>query len=122
MANSFRPAAEVTLYQAPDQNMISWEAEKPKTAIEMKGQGPGRRIAFRKSGGLERIDTFQVRSGGPEEGRDTGAVIIHVDDRSYEFTVPSSLFKNLHGTADSENQHWFPRGNGIFELLVRAAD
>jgi hypothetical protein len=48
--------------------------------------------------------------------------IVHVDDRSYEFTVPSSLLKYVHGRADYENKHRLPPSHEVFEELLRASD
>ena len=57
-----------------------------------------------------------------DKGRDTGVAIIHVDDRSYEFTIPSSLFKCVHGRADNENPHRFRGGEDLFKQLLKTSD
>ncbi len=120
MANPFRPAAEVTLHD--NSFSVSWNAEHPVTGIQFRGQAEGRRVAFRKRGRLDRIDTFRLGHGGSDEGRESGVVLVHVDDRSYQFTVPSSLFKYVHGTADYENRQRLDRGDDLFFQLVRLAD
>jgi len=117
MANGPWPAAETDLYHPPD-NWQPWSLERPQIAVQMKGQAESRRVAIRRQGELDRIDTFRVSSGDSDKGRDTGVAIIRVDDRSYEFTVPSSLFKNLHGRADPENARRFRGGEGLFEQLI----
>jgi hypothetical protein len=117
MANASWPAAETVLYHPPD-NGQSWSLEKPLVAVQMKGQAESWRVAVRRQGGLDRVDTFRVSSGGSDKGRDTGLAIIRVEDRSYEFTIPSSLFKSLHGRADPGNVRRFRGGEGLFEQLI----
>ena len=120
MANSFQPAVETVLYHAPDE-WRQWQPEEPRVSVQMKGHGESFRLAFRRQGMLDRVDTFRTGVGA-ERGRDTGVEIIHVDDRSYEFTIPSSLSKYDHGRADRDNAHRFRDANNLFEQLIRAAD
>jgi hypothetical protein len=121
IANSPRTGAEAVLYHPPDEGE-PWVAEKPQVELQLKGQGNSRRVAYRTQGMLERIDTFRMGCDGSDEGRDTGVAILHVDDRSYEFTIPSSLCKYLHGMADHENPHRFHGGDEVFEKLLKQAD
>jgi hypothetical protein len=120
MANSFQPGIETILYHAPDE-WQQWQAEDPRVTVQMKGHGESFRLAFRRQGMLDRVDTFRTGVGA-EKGRDTGVEIIHVGDRSYEFTVPSSLSKYDHGRADRDNVHRFRDANNLFEQLLREAD
>lgn len=121
LGNSFRTGAEIVLYHPPDEGG-PWTPDKPQVELQLKGQGTSARVAYRKKGMLERIDTFRLGCGGPEEGRDTGVAIVHVDDRSYEFTIPSSLCKYRHGQADYENKHRLPVPHELFEELLQHSD
>jgi hypothetical protein len=75
---------------------------------------------------LGRIDTFRF-GGGDEKGRESGTVLIQVDDKSYGFVVPSSLFKSRHGSIDPRNKQRLPLAPQpsqpeLFHLLLRSTE
>lgn len=127
LANPFDSAAEVVLYHEPDPGEFRWNSETPKTSMEIRRTGArnldSARTGFYLSGQLERRDVFTFgRDTSPAAGRGIGWITIRVDENSYTFTIPSSLFKYMHGTVDPDNKHRVSRGEGLFEGLVRFAE
>jgi hypothetical protein len=124
LANPFDAAAEVVLYHDPDVGEPRWTGETPKTSVEIKRTGArdldSARAGFYLGGFLDRYDVFTFgREDSEALGRGIGWITIHVDDTSYSFTIPSSLFKYVHGTADPENKRRVSRGEGLFEKIVQ---
>jgi hypothetical protein len=127
LANPTDPAAEVVLYHEPGVGSSPWSSDTPKTSVEIKQTGArdltGPRAGFYLNGLLERNDVFRLgRDDSPAAGRGIGWVTIHVDENSYTFTVPSSLFKSAHGTADPQNKHRISRADDVFETIFRFAE
>jgi hypothetical protein len=118
-ANPFRPAADVILNHNFEG---TWTADAPKTAIRVQESPETTRVAFRSEGSLIRVDTFRLAYGGSDDGRGSGVVTISVDNQTLEITVPSSLFKHLHGTADYENKQRLPRDDDFMERLIRLSE
>jgi hypothetical protein len=50
--------------------------------------------------GLRRSDAFSFYRNPGSENRDWGTACMTVEDRSYSFTLPSSLFRYTHGSPD----------------------
>jgi len=127
MANPSDPAVEVVLYHEPGAGPSPWSSDTPTTSVEMRRTGArdlsGPRAGFYLNGLLERNDVFTLgHDESTGSGRGIGWATIHVDEKSYTFTVPSSLFKSGHGTADPENKHRIPRGDDVFEKIFRFAE
>ncbi len=126
VASSFDPAVEVVLYHEPGVEP-PWRSDTPQTSVEIKRTGArdlsGPRGAFYLNGLLERNDVFRLgHDDSPGNSRGIGWVAIHVDENSYTFAVPSSLFKPGHGTADPTNKHRVSRGEDLFEKIFRFAE
>ncbi len=127
LANPFDRGAEVVLYHQPDVGEPPWNDDTPKTSVEIKRTSArdigGGRTGFYRSGTLERFDVFRLgHDNSGALGRGIGWITIHVNENSYTFTIPSSLFKYRHGTADPGNKQRVPRGEDVFEKIVRFAD
>jgi hypothetical protein len=131
MANPFYAGIDLTLYHEPDSGS-DWRLDAPSTAVAVKTDDgtidDGFKIASRRSGLLERIDTFRIGADGSgDKAREWGTIIARVDDKSFGFVVPSSLFKHEHGTSDPHHKQLLPRapraGKGqLFHLLLKATD
>ncbi len=116
MANPFDATAVATLYREDFQvgkSMFLWKRDQPKTAMEIRTaaggvlSGRGTDIHLHEDG-LRRSDGYAFNRN-PQDGRDWGKVTIKVEDKTYQCTVPSSLFKYVHGVTDPENAKWLPR-------------
>ncbi len=135
IANPFYAAAEVTLYQDPDENRHVLKFDQPRTAIALKTANgeisEGVKVASRYANArLGRIDTFRF-GGGDEKGREWGTVMVKVDEKSFGFVVPSSLFKHVHGTSRGTNDPYNkqrlplapqPSQPELFHLLLRSTE
>jgi hypothetical protein len=125
LANPFDARGEAILYREDSQvgkSMFLWKLDTPKTAMEIKMAG-GRVLAAHGMGirlhedGMRRSDDYSFnRYPYPEEGRDWGQVVIKVDDKTHECTVPSSLFKYVHGVTDGGNAKRLPRTRQFQDL------
>ncbi len=130
VANPFRAGIDLTLYHEPDSG--SWRLDAPSTAVAIKTadgtSNEGSKIASRENGLLERIDTFRIGADGcGDKAREWGTIIARVDDKSFGFVVPSSLFKYVHGTSDALHKQLLPRAprvgtDQLFYLLLKASD
>jgi hypothetical protein len=116
LANPFDASAELTLYRDDRKvggSLFLWELHSPQTAVaityndrkQVFGHGRGIRL---DEGGLQRSDTFSFNRFS-SRGRGWGEASISVDDHSYQYVVPSSLFKYIHGVTDPQNDHRLPR-------------
>ncbi len=124
LANPSDPSIEVVLYHEPGAATSPWSSDTPKTSVEIRRTGArnleGPRAGFYLKGSLERNDVFTLgHDDSAAIGRGIGWVTIHVDENSSTFTVPSSLFKTGHGTADPQNKHRISRGDDVFEKIFR---
>jgi hypothetical protein len=116
LSNPFDAHAEAILYRDPGgegKSMYRWKMDAPRTAMEFKLSGgrviDGHASAIRlHEDGLRRSDNFDFNRF-PDEGRDWGTLVIRVDKKAYECTVPSSLYKYTHGVTDPENPRLLPR-------------
>ena len=132
IANPFRAAAEVTLYHDPGDNRHVLTLDEPRTAIALQSAdgeiSEGEKVASRYANArLGRVDIFRFGGGG-ENGREWGTLMIQVDDKRYGFTVPSSLFKYVHGRSDPDDKQQRlpltrpPLQSELFHLLLRATE
>src|SRR4029077_7347090 len=87
-----RPGIEVALYHPFDDKTKKWLPDKPLVKLFLRGEDQSGRVAFHREGNFTRVDTFRDLCDAPGKGRKTGRMVVQVDDRSYEVTVPSSLF------------------------------
>jgi len=53
---------------------------------------------------MRRSDAFHFNRYPSEKGRGWGTAVVSVDDKTYEFSIPSSLFKYVHGITDPHNK------------------
>jgi hypothetical protein len=131
LANPFRPAAEVRLYNDPGERALTLDS--PRTGISFVlpdgEEVEGAKIAVRHDNpSLERVDTFRLGCGnGSDNEREWATAVAIVDGRRYGFGIPSSLYKYVHGSADHSNKQRLPMtrdvfGPEIFHLLLRDAD
>lgn len=129
LANPFRPAAEVRIYN----DERSWTLDSPRTGISFVlpdgEEVEGAKIAIRHDNpSLERVDTFRLGCGnGSDNEREWATAVAIVDGKRYGFGIPSSLYKYVHGSADHYNKQRVPMtrdvfGPEIFHLLLRDAD
>lgn len=118
LANPFDAQAEIVLYRDSSQvgkSMYLWDLHSPRTTIRIKQPGDAvlqsRCISLRlHDDGMRRSDSFKFNRNPGEDERCWGTAAIKVDDKSYEFLVPSSLFKYVHGVADPYHKALVPRG------------
>jgi hypothetical protein len=111
LSNPFDAEAEVILY-----HKHSLDLHSPRTTIEI--QQPGGR-ALRSAywsireleGSMGRCDSFRFGMNPAGDQRCWGTAIVKIDDKSYEWPVPSSLFKYIHGTSDPDHRALVPRRN-----------
>ena len=112
LSNPFNAEAEVILY-----HKHSLDLHSPRTAIEIRQPG-GRALrsacwSIRELDGLmSRCDSFRFATNPAGDHRCWGTAIVKVDDKSYEWPVPSSLFKYTHGTSDPYHKALVPRKSG----------
>jgi hypothetical protein len=108
VSNPFDAAAEVILYRhdtAIGKSMYLWDLHTPQTRIEIDDpltrRLPSRAMEIRlHEDGLRRSDSFSFYRNPGSVNRGWGTAIMTVEDRSYSFTLPSSLFRYTHGSPD----------------------
>jgi hypothetical protein len=107
MANPFDADAEIVLYRDDSEvgkSMYLWDLHSPRTSMLIKDPAQvlqSREMSIRlHEDGMRRSDNFKFSRYGRSEDRCWGTAIVKVDDKTYEFTVPSSLFKYTHGLVD----------------------
>ena len=108
-SNPFAAHSEIVLYRDDGQigkSIYLWELHSPRTKVSILQQN-GFRLESRAmsirlhEGGKHRIDRFQFNvHGGNEELRNWGTIVIKVDEKEWKTTIPSSLYKYVHGVAD----------------------
>jgi len=105
MKNQTDARAELELYRLKG----GWELNTPRTSIEIlenDGSSVGSRamsIRLHRDN-MRRTDTFHFGRNPRHEGRYWGTARIKVDDETYEFIMPSSLFRYGHGIADPSHK------------------
>jgi hypothetical protein len=93
------------------------DLHSPRTAIQIKQPGGWvlrsacRSIRDLDDGSIGRRDSFKFATNPAGDERCWGTAIVKVADKSYEWPVPSSLFKNLHGIADPFHKALVPRND-----------
>jgi hypothetical protein len=107
VSNPFDAAAEVILYRhdtAIGKSMYLWDLHTPQTRIEIDDPltrrlhpGPWK-FASMKTDCVEA--TLSAFIGIREATTVAGDRVLTVEDRSYSFTLPSSLFRYTHGSPD----------------------
>lgn len=116
-ANRLHGETELILYredQRVGKSIYVWELCSPQTTVKIvrpNGSiiGSTCMSVRRLEDGFRRSDTFKL-SGDAAEGRDWGLMIITVDEKSYELTMPSSLFRYTHGLAEpNHNRRYWPQ-------------
>lgn len=98
-------AADVVLYRgdtAVGKSMYLWNLQTPTTNLEIDDPTGGHLTPLPfgirlHEDGSRRSDSFKFFRDGNSDLRGWGTATLKVDDRSYSFTLPSSLFKFLHG-------------------------
>jgi hypothetical protein len=97
--------AEVVLYRndgAVGRSRYLWNIQAPRTSIDIADPS-GRIVTALAMGtrlhedGMRRSDSFAFNRDVRGEERSWGTATVRVDDREYQFTLPSSLFRYLHG-------------------------
>ncbi len=117
MANPFDAQAEVELYRedsAVGKSMYLWDLHEPRTAISIRYLESNVLASMARcirlhDDGFRRSDYFHFNRDPSDDGRCWGTATVTVADKPYEFVVPSSLFKYVHGTADHNNKGGVPR-------------
>jgi hypothetical protein len=109
VSNPFDTEAEVILYREDSQDLNS-----PRIAMEIKQPAgwvlQSRCMSIRlHEDAMRRSDSFKFSRNPGSDERCWGTVIVKVDDKSYEWVVPSSLFKYVHGTPDPHHKALVPR-------------
>lgn len=109
-ANPFDASSELVLYRNDTEvgkSMFLWELHSPRTKVTIK-RADGSRLESRAislrlhDDGMRRSDGFQFnRNPDDSESRNWGQMLIEVDDRSRPVTMPSSLFRYVHGHSDA---------------------
>jgi hypothetical protein len=109
VANPFNPQADIVIGGVSD-------LHAPRTSIEISSSDSRRPLMSREVGirfphdSLLRIDSFVFNTNGSSrEERVWGTARVTVDDRSYQFTLPSSLFKYVHGMVEKYPKTPIPR-------------
>ncbi len=138
IANPFQAGIDFTFYS----ESTDWRAHTPVTGVSIKTadgtSSAGVKVASRLDNGpFDKIDTFKFGAEGyGDDAREWGTVSARVDDKSFEFAVPSSLFKHLHGTADFDpkkelmllrspdlvGRTWQAGADQLFNLLLKPGD
>lgn len=102
LSNSTQAEAEVLLYKDPDEAIKSpWNTNSPQTAARIfdadGAELAGRYINTRiDDGRFWRTDTFHF-DRDENNLRSWGRIAINVDDKVYQVSAPSSLYKYDHG-------------------------
>lgn len=111
MANPFDAEAEVVLYREDSEarkTIYLWDLHTPLTSMALRRPDGSllhstQMIIRRHEDGMRRSDHFKL-SRNPEDERQWGTAIVTVDDRRYEWVVPSSLFNYVHGTVQAHRR------------------
>jgi hypothetical protein len=99
-ANPFDAESEVVLYS----DVLAWRLDSPKTTVRIL-DADGTVIngvcvnLHLNDDHWRRTDTFNFGRLG-DDLRCCGQIEIRIDDKTYQVTVPSSLYKYVHGHAD----------------------
>ncbi len=105
-SNPFDATSEVVLYRDDMQvgkSMYLWDLHTPHTKLRVVETG-GNVIGglctdiHLHDDGMRRSDTFNLNRD-PDDTRGWGQIEISVDDKTYRVTIPSSLYKYIHGHA-----------------------
>jgi len=118
MANAMDARAEAILYRDDGrvgESIYRWSLDSPSTRMTIKtpsGTLDGHRMGIRlHEDGMRRSDTFHFnRDPAAHNQRSWGTASIQVGENAYEFLVPSSLFKYVHGVTDPANRQRILRG------------
>ena len=109
-ANPFDASSELVLHRNDTEvgkSMFLWDLHSPRTKVTIihadGSQLDSRAMSLRlHDDGMRRSDGFQFnRNPGNGESRDWGQMMIEIDDRTWQITMPSSLFRYVHGHADA---------------------
>jgi hypothetical protein len=109
--------AEVVLYRndsAVGRSLYLWNMQTPRTSIDIADPS-GRIVTALAVGirlhedGTRRSDSFAFNRDVRGEERGWGTATVRVDDREYQFTLPSSLFRYLHGIVGTYPKAPIPR-------------
>jgi hypothetical protein len=112
-SNSFDASSEILLYRDDrkiGKSMFLWDLHSPRTKLSIKHANgftlPSRAMSLRlHDDGMRRSDTFEFsRNPGNDDFRDWGTITIEVDDKQWVATLPSSMFRYVHGVADPYHQ------------------
>ena len=108
-SNPFDAKSEIVLYRDDSEvgkSMFLWDLHTPRTKLSIK-QTDGYSLESRAMSlrlhddGMRRSDQFKFnRNPGSDSLRDWGTMIITVGDNDSEVTMPSSLFRYVHGVSD----------------------
>jgi hypothetical protein len=105
-----------------DRSGPRWEPWRPRTSVSVRDAtgdvyGSGWLSIRSELYGIRRVDAFRLhRCQSP--GREWGILTVRVNKRSYELTIPSSLYKRAHGSVSAREEHsvmapppwWDPQG------------
>lgn len=100
VGNPFDTEAEIILYRddsAVGRSAFLWDIHSPKTSIQITGLTAMTMGIRLHDDGMRRSDSFKFNRNPSGQQRNWGTATVKVEDRSYQFTVPSSLFKYVHG-------------------------
>lgn len=112
-ANPFDARSEIVLYREDSkvgESMFLWNLRDPVTKLSI-AQANGNQLTSRlmslrlHSDGRHRSDSFEFnRNPGRDRMRDWGTMEIEVGDRQWKTTIPSSLFRYVHGVSDPHHK------------------
>jgi len=95
---------------AVGKSMFLWDIHEPKTKLSIEHENgfnlTSRIMSLRlHDDGMRRSDSFEFnRNPGNDNLRDWGTMVIEVGDKKWKTTMPSSLFRYVHGRADHYNK------------------
>jgi hypothetical protein len=120
LVNHGYPAAELELYNESG----GWSFDAPRTAVAIKRTRrhdlSGGVIAHYRADSMRRADVFGI-GWDSTAGREHGLVTINVEDATFAFPVPSSLYKRGHGAAEPHHPQRISRGHDLLEQVVKRA-
>jgi len=98
-------ASEVVLYrddQAIEKSIYLWDMHSPRTqvhALDSDGTAVNSRCVniHLDDDGFRRRDSFNLDRYGFDDERCWGQIEVSVDGKNYRLTIPSSLYKFMHG-------------------------
>jgi hypothetical protein len=102
-ANPFDAESDLVLYS----DVSAWRLDSPKTAVRILDadgtviNGVCVNLNLNNNDHLRRTDTFNIGRYG-DDLRCCGQIEIRIDDKIYQVTVPSSLYKYVHGHTDRQ--------------------